>query len=55
MLTSLRLRNFKNFADETLRMGPFTVLVGANASGKSNVRDALRRAGRVGADSGRCR
>lgn len=42
MLTSLRLRNFKNFADETLRMGPFTVLVGANASGKSNVRDALR-------------
>ncbi len=42
MLTALRLRNFKNFADETLRMGPFTVLVGANASGKSNVRDALR-------------
>lgn len=42
MLASLRLQNFKNFADETLRMGPFTVLVGANASGKSNVRDALR-------------
>lgn len=42
MLTALRLRNFKNFADETLRMGPFTVLVGANASGKSNIRDALR-------------
>ena len=42
MLTSLRLRNFKNFADETLRMGPLTVLVGANASGKSNVRDAFR-------------
>ena len=42
MFTSLRLRNFKNFADETLRMGPFTVIVGANASGKSNIRDALR-------------
>ena len=42
MITSVRLRNFKNFADETPRMGPFTVLVGANASGKSNVRDALR-------------
>lgn len=42
MLASLRLQNFKNFLDETLRMGPFTVLVGANASGKSNVRDALR-------------
>ena len=42
MITSVRLKNFKNFADETLRMGPFTVLVGANASGKSNVRDAFR-------------
>ena len=42
MITSLRLRNFKNFADETLRAGPFTVIVGANASGKSNIRDAFR-------------
>ena len=42
MFTSLRLQNFKNFADETLRLGPFTVIVGANASGKSNIRDALR-------------
>ena len=42
MLTALRLKNFKNFADETLRMGPFTIIVGANASGKSNIRDALR-------------
>ena len=42
MITSLRLLDFKNFADESLRMGPFTVIVGANASGKSNVRDALR-------------
>ena len=42
MITSLRLINFKNFADETLRVGPFTVIVGANASGKSNIRDAFR-------------
>ena len=42
MITSLRLFNFKNFADETLRVGPFTVVVGANASGKSNIRDAFR-------------
>ena len=42
MITSLRLKDFKNFADETLRVGPFTVIVGANASGKSNIRDALR-------------
>ena len=42
MITSLRLVNFKNFADETLKVGPFTVIVGANASGKSNIRDAFR-------------
>ena len=42
MITSIRLINFKNFADETLRVGPFTVIVGANASGKSNIRDAFR-------------
>ena len=42
MITSLRMVNFKNFANETLRLGPFTVIVGANASGKSNIRDAFR-------------
>ena len=42
MITSIRLIDFKNFADETLKLGPFTVIVGANASGKSNIRDAFR-------------
>ena len=42
MINSVRLVNFKNFADETLKLGPFTVIVGANASGKSNIRDAFR-------------
>ena len=42
MITSLCLVNFKNFADETLHLGPFTLVVGANASGKSNIRDAFR-------------
>ncbi|MDD9992989.1 MAG: ATP-binding protein [Rhodospirillales bacterium] len=42
MITSLQLKDFKNFADETLRVGPFTVIVGTNASGKSNIRDAFR-------------
>ena len=42
MITSLHLLNFKNFYSETLRIGPFTLIVGANASGKSNIRDALR-------------
>ena len=42
MITSLHLFDFKNFESETLRVGPFTVIVGANASGKSNIRDAFR-------------
>jgi predicted ATPase len=42
MLKQLHLQNFKNFRDETLELGPLTLLVGANASGKSNVLDALR-------------
>ena len=50
MTTSLRLVDFKNFADETLRVGPFTVIVGANASGKSNIRDAFRFLHGIGRD-----
>lgn len=42
MLTSLRLRDFKSFEDATLTIGGLTVIVGVNASGKSNIRDALR-------------
>ena len=42
MITSLRLLRFKNFKRESLRVGSFTVIVGANASGKSNIRDAFR-------------
>ena len=42
MITSLGLSDFKSFANERLRLGPFTVIAGANASGKSNIRDALR-------------
>src|SRR6516162_6880378 len=42
MFTSLRLERFKNFKDAELKLGPFTVLIGANASGKSNIRDAFR-------------
>ena len=40
MITALELHDFRNFEEETLRVGPFTVIVGANASGKSNIRDA---------------
>lgn len=34
--------DFKSFKDAKLHVGPFTVIVGANASGKSNIRDAFR-------------
>jgi len=42
MLTRLRLERFKSFEDAELSLEPFTLLVGANASGKSSVREALR-------------
>src|SRR5436190_15070918 len=42
MLTKLSLDHFKNFMKAELTLGPFTLLVGANATGKSNIRDAFR-------------
>lgn len=42
MITRLQLERFKGFKDATLVLGGFTLLIGTNASGKSNVRDALR-------------
>ncbi|MGK4001754.1 AAA family ATPase [Sorangium sp. So ce1036] len=50
MLTSIRLRNFKSFADETVELSPFTLLLGANGSGKSNLLDALRFLQGIGLD-----
>jgi predicted ATPase len=42
MIESMRLEGFKNFRDATLTLGPLSVIVGTNASGKSNLRDAFR-------------
>ncbi len=42
MLRSIHLKDFKSFADEKVTLAPLTVLVGANASGKSNLLDAIR-------------
>jgi predicted ATPase len=42
MLKKITLRNFKSFRDSTFVLGPLTLMVGANASGKSNFVDALR-------------
>lgn len=42
MLTSIQLIDFKSFRDQTIPLAPLTLLVGANASGKSNLFDAIR-------------
>jgi len=42
MLTRFYADNFKCFANLTLELDPFTVLVGPNGSGKSSVMEALR-------------
>jgi len=42
ILRSLYLDGFKSFRTAQIFFGPFTLLVGTNASGKSNVQDALR-------------
>lgn len=42
MLKSIKIQNFKSYKDATFELSPFTVLIGANASGKSNAIEALR-------------
>lgn len=42
MLKRLRLKDFKSFVDEDVPLAPLTLLLGANASGKSNFLDALQ-------------
>ncbi len=41
MITKVRFENYRCLTGATLRLGPLTVLVGPNASGKSSVLDAL--------------
>ncbi|MCB9726851.1 MAG: ATP-binding protein [Deltaproteobacteria bacterium] len=42
MLKSITMSSFRSFSDASLPLAPLTVLIGANASGKSNAIDALR-------------
>lgn len=42
MIKELTLENWKSFDKTTLYIDPLTVLIGLNASGKSNVLDALQ-------------
>lgn len=41
MIKELSLRNWKSFTEATLYIDPLTVMIGSNASGKSNALDAL--------------
>lgn len=41
-ITQITIQNYRSIADLTVDLPPLTVLVGANASGKSNFVDALR-------------
>lgn len=50
MLTGIGLVAFKSFAEEAAPIAPFTLLVGPNASGKSNTFDAIRFLQGVGLD-----
>ncbi|MBL8680641.1 MAG: AAA family ATPase [Myxococcales bacterium] len=47
MLTSVRLENWRGHVDTTVPLAPFTVLVGANAVGKTAVLEAIDAVGRA--------
>lgn len=42
MLTAITLHDFKSYRNATLPLAPLTVLIGANASGKSNAIEGMR-------------
>ena len=42
MLTKFTLANFKSYREATLVLSPLTLLIGANASGKSNALEAMQ-------------
>ena len=41
MLKEVKLHNWKSFEQATLFIDPLTIIIGTNASGKSNTLDAL--------------
>lgn len=41
MLREIRIRNFKSYEDASLPLAPLTLMIGANASGKSNAIEAM--------------
>lgn len=47
MITQIQVQNFKSYRYGVLPLAPLTVLIGANASGKSNIIEALRFLARI--------
>lgn len=47
MITQIEIDGFKSFKDFKVELAPFQVIVGENASGKSNLFDALQLLGRL--------
>lgn len=52
MIKQIRLVDWKSFADATLYIDPLTILIGTNASGKSNALDALLFLNRISSGAG---
>lgn len=42
MIDQIKIQNFKSYQSATLKLAPLTMLIGANASGKSNAVEAIR-------------
>lgn len=42
MLTQIHIKNFKSYQEQVLPLAPLTLMIGANASGKSNALEAFR-------------
>ena len=50
MITYIKINGFKSFHNFEMEFAPFTVIAGANASGKSNLFDALRQMDKMNID-----
>jgi AAA15 family ATPase/GTPase len=48
----ITLKNFKSLCDVSVELKPLTIIIGANASGKSNLLDALEAIKRLVEDKG---
>ncbi len=45
MITSIHIQNYRSIVDATINLAPFTLLIGANGTGKSNFLQLLEELG----------